>query len=936
MPRSHAALLLCSVAGLLATRDVSARPTVVWSNAAGGLWSVGSNWAGGASPSAADDALINIFPGPLYTVTLAESAAVRSLTLSSAIATVMHTGGTLDLQQGNLSVQNGSYRLAGGTITNANILGAFSVESGTFGQLSNVHLDGNAVIGHNASLIVNGDFSMGANWIMRLNQSFGVGSNNLQFMSSGSQLVSGGTFVFDGQQAFSNITALGGTVTLSPTTTIRAGTQGGTVSGSFINNGLIACQTSGQVVSLSGGGGTFVNGSTGVLSAAASGTLRLSGAWANAGTFSVFGGGNLELGGEFSHDSIAPARWNRTGGEVTLTGVLNNGANTLLLNQQTGTLRVGTGGVINGGTITTADGARLSFNNLGGTLNGVTLDTDVHLDFAGTMNVTGGLTLAPNRRIFFGFNNPTLQFGTGATQTLGGSGELVFDDVGSVRGKFALGAGIVVRSGLSGGTVGDSMSWANHGLISSRTAGKTITLLGGNAANPLVNEQTGVIEAVNGGTIALRGHWTNHGLLVVNEGVMDLGGTFKPADISPFRWQRTGGAVEISGTLTNTGNIMVFDDQVGSVMLKGGTIDGGAIRTTGGSQFSTSTLNSRLINGVVLEAGVSVQDQLTITGGVTVAAGRQVSISDALLDFQGAGSQMLQGQGEVVLRGSSGNNAIRASASTLEIGSGMTVRTGEQGGLIGAFGSLVNHGTIVAGTQGKSIQLGATSSPVLANTGTIIAENGGVITVRRTGGFSSNSGALIARTGGRIQFNGGLPASTNGPISFELSSASPTTGYGRVTITGAASITGADINVSLTDGFMPDWGDRFDILSFSAHFGDMSTLVLPTLSDPVNLRWWRELTFSSFSIGVRLVADTNHDGVVNFTDVNNVLSFFGQTGTGLLGDANEDGVVNFTDLNHVLSDFGRVAPVNAVPAPAGVALAMMGLGMAGGRRQRAR
>ena len=50
--------------------------------------------------------------------------------------------------------------------------------------------------------------------------------------------------------------------------------------------------------------------------------------------------------------------------------------------------------------------------------------------------------------------------------------------------------------------------------------------------------------------------------------------------------------------------------------------------------------------------------------------------------------------------------------------------------------------------------------------------------------------------------------------------------------------------------------------------------------------------------------DTNGDGVINFTDLNTVLSQFGQSGMGLAGDLNGDGVVNFSDLNEVLSNFG--------------------------------
>lgn len=54
--------------------------------------------------------------------------------------------------------------------------------------------------------------------------------------------------------------------------------------------------------------------------------------------------------------------------------------------------------------------------------------------------------------------------------------------------------------------------------------------------------------------------------------------------------------------------------------------------------------------------------------------------------------------------------------------------------------------------------------------------------------------------------------------------------------------------------------------------------------------------------------DADGNGAVNFTDLNIVLSQFGQMGDGLDGDVNEDANVNFADLNIVLSNFGIVCP----------------------------
>ncbi len=59
------------------------------------------------------------------------------------------------------------------------------------------------------------------------------------------------------------------------------------------------------------------------------------------------------------------------------------------------------------------------------------------------------------------------------------------------------------------------------------------------------------------------------------------------------------------------------------------------------------------------------------------------------------------------------------------------------------------------------------------------------------------------------------------------------------------------------------------------------------------------------SATVPCAGDTNGDNIVNFVDLNAVLSAFGQTGPGLSGDVDGDGDVDFTDLNTVLSAFGN-------------------------------
>lgn len=59
--------------------------------------------------------------------------------------------------------------------------------------------------------------------------------------------------------------------------------------------------------------------------------------------------------------------------------------------------------------------------------------------------------------------------------------------------------------------------------------------------------------------------------------------------------------------------------------------------------------------------------------------------------------------------------------------------------------------------------------------------------------------------------------------------------------------------------------------------------------------------------GVPCPGDVNRDRIVDFTDLNAVLSAFGSSGTpGIIqGDLTGDGLVDFADLNTVLSNFGR-------------------------------
>ncbi len=85
---------------------------------------------------------------------------------------------------------------------------------------------------------------------------------------------------------------------------------------------------------------------------------------------------------------------------------------------------------------------------------------------------------------------------------------------------------------------------------------------------------------------------------------------------------------------------------------------------------------------------------------------------------------------------------------------------------------------------------------------------------------------------------------------------------------------------------------------FSEEFGD-ATLTADMTNDFQPSAW-----VSLFVPGVE--GDANADGIVNFADINLLLTAIGTTSGG--PDLNLDGVVDFTDLNLVLNHFGAEAP----------------------------
>ena len=286
----------------------------------------------------------------------------------------------------------------------------------------------------------------------------------------------------------------------------------------------------------------------------------------------------------------------------------------------------------------------------------------------------------------------------------------------------------------------------------------------------LQNNQT---LSVNGITLTLNGAWTNAGIINATSDVVNLGGNFTVASLGTLN--SSGGIVNLTGVLTNTGTILTIGSSGGSWAVNGGTIDGGTVTTTNGAALlvgsSGGTLNGVTINGT-LDVGntyysgsgvvLSVLNGLTLNG--TAYVGCPTNSNFGAMSF--VGSQTLAGNGSVVF-GEAPNTAYNAlrlanAGSTLTISPGITVH-GQNGtiGYSGEYGgpqnvSVINQGTISGDVTPGTITIAARG---YTQQGTLSVANSNVVNVASSL-FLTGLGLFTIQPGGTIEVTGNVSGNT--------------------------------------------------------------------------------------------------------------------------------------------------------------------------------
>ena len=224
-----------------------------------------------------------------------------------------------------------------------------------------------------------------------------------------------------------------------------------------------------------------------------------------------------------------------------------------------------------------------------GTLTGVTLASNISIGNGQSLAISNGLTLVGGATITLGATSSTTYlYVNGGTQTIGGTGQIVFAGTSSINRlrlgngaatTLTLGPGVTVRGQ---GSIDDSSTstLTNQGTIQADVSGQTLSVSIGGLTN------TGTLAATGGGTLNVNNFASNQGVIRSGAGsIVNINGAFTNASSGTLR-------LDIGGTSTS---------QFGRIAITGAATLAGILELplvngfvpTPGNQFQIMTYASR-------------------------------------------------------------------------------------------------------------------------------------------------------------------------------------------------------------------------------------------------------------------------------------------------------------------------------------------------------
>jgi hypothetical protein len=819
---------------------------IVWTNTAGGNWTVPANWQPNQVPTSTDAAIIT--NAGTYTVTLNANSSVESLLLGG-----VDGGQALTMNGAGLTVNgltairsNGLVTIFGGTLGGSGgivVDGTLNVFGGSF--LGSEPL----AVAAGGQLLFSGDVNFGGRPLQN-SGSFIWASGNITNASAVINSAGGvvdilvSNNVFSGNQVFTNAGVLRRTF----------GTSTVTFNVPFNNQGVLQIQ---------------------------SGTVALTRAGIHAGSFTIGPNATLQIGtGLFPGTSPV---------EFTASSSVTGAGNVILAGLPmdiNGTFYIGGATVVNGGTVNFGTGYILS-------------NSPIAIVTASTANFNSGRMLAPSR---FELSGGTLAGADSMTVT--GLVQLYLGTLQSAgtinaNGGFVASYDVTMLSGTLN-TLGYSILtgalrlWSNSVL--NNLPGATLHYAGGwfgQPGRPGRFNNYGLLLKSGAGLWGIAVPFYNYGEVEVQGGRFFLSeggvhsGSFHVAAGASLEFQsgffQAPHALLIDSRITGDGNV-VSETSIdalgpitigGNLSIKGGTnrftgffTNGGTINFSGGvASFDTG--NSIRTKGLTVSSGTlaggdpMIVDGLTTwTGGtlsgkrvITANGGLTLAGSTLLLDgctlnntaiANWNGGFIFTGGGSLISNAPSGTFNITFDGQTFAgfggsrrfFNAGLLRKTGSAGTAVVSDG-FYNFGTIEA--LSGDLLFG---NSFLQTGGSTLLKGGNLGAsgpLQITGGVLGGSGVINANvlnsshvapglSAGLLRIAGNYTQTSGGHLDLEVGGSIAGNTFDQLQVDGAASLAGS-LNVSLNSGFHAGLGDTFRVLTFASRSGDFTVFNDTTGSD---------------------------------------------------------------------------------------------------------
>lgn len=940
--------------GLAFTGMEAPADDIFWSNPAGGVFQNGINWSGGKPPGPNDTAFFNLSRVDGYTVTFVTDDETQRMVVRNDVLTLDLAGNTYTLNaldptsfvvgqsggdDGFLTLVNGELITVASAIGLGNSGVGFMVASGPGASWSNSEMLFVGKGGQGWLTIVNGATvsAIGPTILGNAQQARG----NINVTGFGSQMITSDDLMIGNEGIGQIVVSSNGSLVSQSDATLGVSSSSiGSATVSGLNTtwsnagalivgqegvGFISAVAGGQIITMQDSMFGAQGGSVGI--GTLSGTQSV---WNAEGQFIVgnAGQGSFTVSGDASFFGTGPMVIGGTPDGVGEIAVIGAGSLLHVNNAWT----IGDAGV---GSVLLAQGASSRGNSLvmigampGSVGSFIVIGPETDW-IAGDVEV-GGLG-----------DGSLLVAGGASVQT---AGDITIGREEGSAGQFTVtGAGSTVTTGdvvqvWSAGKA--SATVADGGLIFSEGSsvvglgpGKTAQALVTDPGSSWISDSAFVVGTEGSGAVLVQNGGAVSSLSVTLVG--NQGGNGEITVTGPgSSWTVTNSAFVVGG-FESFGRLTIMDGATAFADLETSIGDG----SNAMGEVNVSGSGSNLTIQVRLDIGNTKTSQgvLSVTGEATVLID-----GFAIIGASGGGAlEILSGgvfstTAQTVAAGQPDTTAdicVLNAGSSLQVGGffdvgrrGQCVMTVADEGVVNVDGSSVI--AVDASAVAEVIVTDAGSTWVIAEElvvggsgqATLLVKDNGVVSapsvvIGTTGLVTGNSvldGAV--QNGGEVSpgvdncspavftVNGNYGQDPVGGLIIELGGTVPGQEYDVLAISGD-SILGGTLVLSLIDGFLPQVGQQFEILSASSVSGTFPQIIMPKSGQ-------YEVSYESDSVTITvtqsaILGDLNADGAVGAGDLLILLANWGPCAKGCCSaDLDLDGTVAGADLLILLANWG--------------------------------